>query len=158
MSLSTRVIADSSVNCDQTFEIGKTATESITGKTYADIYLQRKYKVIAFSSSRNSAVRVRGQDINIDPQILWHRLTLLIHNNKDRELYFAFILVSEPTFKRGPLRKTQKAVMGAILKEGINNISNCPENALFLVDDEYLLHKVKWPAHMLLTEKCALNT
>ena len=79
MSLATGVIADSSVNCDQTFEIGKAAAESITVNTYiyTDIHLLRKDKYISFSSRRNS-VRVRGQDINIDPHHLWHRLSLHI--------------------------------------------------------------------------------
>ena len=46
MSLATGDVIDSSANCDQTFEIGKAAAESITGKTYTDIHLQRKNKVI----------------------------------------------------------------------------------------------------------------
>ena len=38
--------------------------------------------------------------------------------------------------KQGLMRKTQQAVMGAILKENINNISDWPENALFVVDGD----------------------
>ena len=84
---------------------GEAAAESITEKHLQD-------KVISFSSRRNSVI-VRGQDINIDPHILWHGLSLLIQNNKDRELYFAFELAPEQGF----MTKAQEAVMGAILKE-----------------------------------------
>ena len=47
--------------------------------------------------------------------------------------------------------------MGAILKEDINNISDCHENAWFVVDGDMCC--IKWNDQpMLPTEKCALNT
>ena len=47
--------------------------------------------------------------------------------------------------------------MGTILKEDINNISDCPENALSVVDGDICC--IKWNGQPIVpTEKCALNT
>ena len=107
VSLATGFIADSNTNCDQA------AAESITGKKHIQNTSAAHRQGYLFSCSRNF-VRVRGQDINIDPHHLWHRLSLLIKNNKDRELYFAFKLAPEPTclFKQGFMRKNTKSCNG----------------------------------------------
>ena len=118
VSLATGVIADSTVNCDQAYPIGKVASESITGQIFTTVQVKRKDKIIYFSSSRN-AVRVRGQDVDIDPNILWHRLSLLISSIQEREPFFFFELAPEPTslFKQGMMKKTQKSVIATIYKQ-----------------------------------------
>ena len=101
-------------------------------------------------------MRVRGQDAVIDPNILWHRLLLSINNSQDRETFFAYELAPEPTslFKQGMMRKTQKAAMGAILREGIESTDVCPNNAIFIIDGGYLLRKVRWPVNITYREIC----
>ena len=96
VSLATGVIADSTVNCDQAYSIGRVASESITRQIFTTVQLKRKDKIIYFSSSRN-AVRVRSLDVDIDPNILWHRLSLLTSSNQEREQFFSYEHAPEPT-------------------------------------------------------------
>ena len=73
VALATGVKADSTVNCDQGYAIGKSAADAVTGQVFSSIQLHCKDKVVSFSSMRNT-VRVRGQDVDIDLNILWHEL------------------------------------------------------------------------------------
>ena len=143
VSLATGVIADSTVNCDLAYSIGKVTSESVTGQIFTTVQLKRKDKIISFSSSRNAA-RVRGQDVDIEPNILWHRLPLLISSNQEREPFFFFELAPEPTslFKQGMMRKTQKSVIATIYKQDVDNVDSAHENAIYTIDVGYLLHKV----------------
>ena len=120
------------VNCDKAYEIGVAAADSINGNLFSLVHLPRKDKVFTFSSSQN-ALKVRGRDVAIDPNILWHRLSLVIKDNTERESCFSYELAQEPTsiFKQGMMRKTQKSQIGIIIKDGIEEISDSPDDSFF---------------------------
>ena len=83
------------VNCDRAHKIGKKAAESIDGQSFSDVHLQRKDKVITFNSLFNT-LKVRGNGATIDPNILWHRLSVVINDNPERESCFTYELSQEP--------------------------------------------------------------
>ena len=52
------------------------------------------------------------------------------------------------------MRKTQKSVISTIYKQGVNNVDSAHENAIYLIDGGYLLHKVKWLTNSTYEELC----
>ena len=112
VSLETGVLGDPKVNCDDAYAIGCKSAEAVVGKNFT-FSLQRKDKVVTLSSL-STAVKIRGEEIIVDPSILFHRLALVINNNDEREEFFSYELATEPTslFKNGLMRKGNKADMG----------------------------------------------
>ena len=102
-------------------------------------------------------MKVRGRDVAIDPNILWHRLSLVIKDNTERESCFSYELAQEPTsiFKQGMMRKTQKSQIGIIIKDGIEKINDSPDDSFFVIDGGYLLRKVVWPASVTYGQVCS---
>ena len=66
VALATGVKADSTVNCDQAYTFGKSAADAVTGQIFSSIQFYRKDKIVSFSSMKNT-VKVRGQDVDINP-------------------------------------------------------------------------------------------
>jgi hypothetical protein len=154
-SLETGMVGDSNVNCDIAYELGCRASESVVGKDFT-FSLQRKDKVVTLASS-SSTIKVRGDDVVVDPGILFHRLSLLIKDNEERESFFSFELATEPTslFKNNLMRKGNKAEMGKFLRENVKSSTDLPERALFVVDGGWLLRKLKWtPNHSTYDKLC----
>ena len=52
------------------------------------------------------------------------------------------------------MRKTQKSVTATIYKQGVDNVDSAHENAIYIIDGGYLLHKVKWPTNSTYEEVC----
>ena len=154
--LSTGIVARDEVNCDKAYEIGVAAADSINGNLFSLVHLLHKDKVFTFSSSQD-ALKVRGRDVAIDPNILWHRLSLVIKDNTERESCFSYELAQEPTsiFKQGMMRKTQKSQIGIIIKDGIEEINDSPDDSFFVIDGGYLLRKVVWPASVTYGQVCS---
>ena len=48
-------------------------------------------------------------------------------------------------FDKETLQKTQKSVLGTLLKEQADVREDIPENSLYVIDDGHLLHVVTWP-------------
>ena len=53
-------------------------------------------------------------------------------------------------------KDTQNASMGATLREDIESIDICPNNAIqvFIIDGGYLLRKDRWPVNIIYREIC----
>ena len=138
-----------------TYDLGIISAKSITGQSFADVHLQQKDKVVNFSSSQKR-LKVIGRDVYIDPNILWHRLSIVINNTADKESCFSYELSQELTslFKQGMMRKTQKSQLGYLIKNGTQELVNYPEGSFFVIDGGYLLRKVVWPSNVTYKDIC----
>ena len=65
MSIATGVVGGNTINCDSAVEVGTIAMNKILGKTFGDIHLHRKDKVLPLSSVTNS-VKVREELIPVN--------------------------------------------------------------------------------------------
>ena len=89
VSLSTSEVAAHSVNCDKAYTIGKTAADSITGKEFPSIKLKHNDKIGSFNSSKNK-MKVRDQDREISPTLLFHKITWILNTSTEMKLYLIF--------------------------------------------------------------------
>ncbi|ELU12775.1 hypothetical protein CAPTEDRAFT_192603 [Capitella teleta] len=116
-AISTGLVADSSVNCDRSLEIGMAAASALDNQLYSEIKLRRTDRVKSIGSSTNT-VKIRGQSTVVNPMLLFNRITCVMQSSSDMEVYLAYELAPQPTalFTDGVIRKTNKSIFGQLLK------------------------------------------
>jgi len=147
VAISTGLVADSSVNCDQAKEIGEAAANAITGKVFSEVKLKRSDKVTTINGA--NTIKVRGQTTSVNPTLLFNinRITCVLKNSTEMEEYLSYELSPQPSalFHDSTMRKTNKSALGLLLKSKVESLSSLPENSRFIVDGGYLLRAVTWP-------------
>ena len=143
VSVATGTVADKTVNCDNAYAIGLQAAATVVDKSYTDIKLSRKDRVISISGSKDK-VTVRGQEAVINPTLIFMRISCTIKDPSEMKQYMDYELSTSPPslFDSGGMRKTDKSMLGAILKSSTVHFSEPPENAKFVIDGGHLLHVV----------------
>ena len=95
MFISTGIVADSSVNCDDAVQVGQTAIAKMMGKTYAKLTIRRKDKVKSFGAMKNT-VRVRGEDVVVNPSLLFNRITCILNTTSELDVFLQYELAPQP--------------------------------------------------------------
>lgn len=145
VSLTTGEVASSKVNCEQAYSISTAAANAVTGQEFPTIKLKSSDKVVTFNSAKNS-VKVRGQTLNINPEMLFHRITCVLNSSAEMEYYLSFELAPYPPalFKEGLLRKNTKSDLTKMLKKNLTPLTDIPANSEIFIDGGYLLRKYIW--------------
>ena len=145
ISVATGTVADSSANCDRAVEIGKKSASEITGKKFTNIALRRNDKVTTIGA-KDKTVRVRGKQVEVNPTLLFNRITCVLNNSSEMASFFVYELAPQPPslFVDGLMRNPPNRSLGLLLKS-FTEQSNLPENCLFVVDGGYLLRHAIWP-------------
>ena len=146
VSVSSGTVADKSANTDRAIGLGSAAAVAITGKSYGDLKLKRSDRVVSLAMSHN-AVNVRGQEVDINPTLLFMRVTCVINDNSEMANYLEYEFSKHPPslFEKGQMRKNSKSVFGQMLMKPAKPVEpQAIENAYGVLDGGYLLHYVQW--------------
>ena len=98
------LIADPSVNCDQAYDLGKEAADKFTSKSFVDT-ISQKSQAVTIRSSKKS-VNVRGENVDINPQTFFNRITCILNNTEVMEFFLSFELSSEPASLQSRAKET----------------------------------------------------
>lgn len=150
VSVSTGIVAPKSANADRAFELGREAAERIVGENYADVKLKRKDRVISIGTANNS-VTVRDQEVEVDPTLLFMRVTCVIKQPSDMEDHLRHEFSKQPPalFDKGLMRKNTKSVLANQLKAPVSPVSTDDlESPYYVVDGGHLLQSVSWPTDL----------
>jgi len=122
VAISTGLVADSSVNCDQAKEIGKTAANAITRRVFSEVKLKCSDKVTSINGA--NTIKVRGQTAVVNPTLLFNRITCVLKNSTEMEEYLLYELSPQPSalFHDSTMRKT-KSALGLLLKSKVESTS-----------------------------------
>ena len=93
-SISTGVHASTTVNVDTVKDVGKAILSSIEGISAAEYTFKRKNQVVTLDSK--CQVRIDGATIQIDPQLLFQRLTIAAKATESLQEIFKYELCSHP--------------------------------------------------------------
>ena len=148
VSTTNGLIADPSVNCDQAYDLGKEAADKFTGKSFVDT-TPRKSKTVTIRSSKKS-VNVRGENVDINPQTFFSRITCILNNSEEMEFFLNFELSSEPVslFKAGQMRPEEnKAKLSECFRKDVQYIDHVDGIPSYIIDGGYLLHTFIWHAN-----------
>ena len=133
VSVSTGIVADTSVNCDNAVKLGLKAASEMSGKKFTNITLHRSDKVNPIGA-KDRTVKIRGQQVEVNSTQLFNRITYVLNNSSEMETLLAYELAPQlpSLFKDGIMRKPAKKALGDVLKSFSEN-ANLPENGLFVL-------------------------
>ena len=146
VSISTGVVADASVNCDNAVQIGQAAAFKIAGKQFTEVTLHRNDRVKTMGDK--NSINIRGQATVLNPTLFFNRITCVLKTSSDMEQFMSYELAPQPPslFHGGVMRKPTKSALGTLLKPYAPVQANIPNNnCQFVIDGDHLLHSVIWP-------------
>ncbi len=148
-SIATGVHAHPTVNVDKAVAIGDMILTSMNGTTPAEYTFKKRNQAVTLGL-KSSSVKINGDRIQIDPLLLFQRLTTVIQSSDDLESAFKHELCSYPSALFDSsllLREADKpALAGAIWKacecEAPPDISE--DGIQYVLDGEALLQRIPW--------------
>ena len=144
LAFQTGVVAPKCSNADCAAELGIEAAARLTGQNYSDVKLKRNDRVISIGAATNTAT-VHGQDIEVDPTLLFMRVTCVIRKPSDmgNQIKHEFSKQPPALFQKGVMRKNTKSLLAKHLKAPVVPVSgNSPENSYYVVDGGHILQSV----------------
>ncbi len=90
------LVAHESVNVDDAKEVGELFLKSMVGQGVTSISFERKKQAVTLASK--AAVKIDGESVQVDPQLLFQRLSLMAMNGscKDPASLFKYELCTHP--------------------------------------------------------------
>jgi hypothetical protein len=141
--------ADSSVNVDAARDIGMKILGSMTGKSAVEFRF--KWSDQAITLGAKSSVRIDGENVQVDPQLLFQHLIIACKASDDMEAMFKHELCSYPPALFDSslmLRQPQKPVLAeAIWTKLPSNVTGPTGEVHYVIDGGALIHHIPWPGH-----------
>ena len=116
-------------------------------KQYPELYIQQKNQAVTLGSERH--IKVGGEDIDVDPQLLFQRIITVSNSTvEDVEDLFQYELCAYPAAlfdSSGLMREADKPQLAnAIWNMGECGEGDIPKDCAFVVDGGSLLHRIPW--------------
>ena len=149
-SISTGVHAHPTVNVDEAVAVGDMILTQMNGTIPAEYMFQKKNQA-ATLGLKSSSVKIDGDRIQIDPLLLFQRLTTVMQSSDNLELAFKHELCSYPPalFDSSLLlnEAVKPALADAIWKicESSVPVVGIPDNGIqYVLDGGALLQRIPW--------------
>jgi hypothetical protein len=146
-NIATGVHAHSTVNVDTAMSVGTAILQSMDGKTAAEYTFKKKDQTITLATK--SSVKIGGDEVQIDPQLLFQRLITAAKTSEDLESAFRYELCSYPSalfvspmFLREPHKP---ALADAIWQTAAQDASaEIPPDVQYVLDGGALIQRIPW--------------
>ncbi len=145
-SISTGVHASSSVNVDAAKDVGNTILASMEGISAADYTFKRKNQV--FTLDTKCVVRIDGVAVQIDPQLLFQRLTIAAKVTESQQDIFKYELCGHPPalFDASLLLwEPQKPVLANAIWDLVSSTTPAVlDDVQYVLDGGALIQRIPW--------------
>ncbi|CAG2234842.1 unnamed protein product [Mytilus edulis] len=143
-----RTASDSSVNADSAEEVGKGIIQTLVGKNILDYTFRKKQQLITLSNK--TSVKIDGELVEVDPQLLFQRCTAVANTLfDDISVIFQYELCSVPSSlfdSNGLPREAHKSVLSDsiwnLVKSETTEINT--EHVKYVSDGGSLIHRIPW--------------
>ena len=137
---------DDNVNCDDVEEVGRKIQKKLDNVCIEDATIKRSDQVKTLISLQ-PGIKMDDKTVNIDPLILFARLTALLQRDDEITDKFRYELTPEPTslFKDGMMRKANKSVLRNFFLDKNEPVDDVQADTC-IIDGGALLHKIQWQA------------
>ena len=159
-NIATGVHAHNSVNVDKVKDVGNAILVSMEGKTVAEYSFKRNKQAVTLDTK--SAVKIDGIAVQIDPQLLFQRLTIAAKATDNLEDVFKYELCSYPPALFDSsllLREPQKPVLAkaiwALLTPGTPQTTG---EIQYVLDGGALIQRIPWARGATYREICSVYT
>ena len=148
INLQTGEVAETNVNVDNAKNIGKLISETMKGKEVTEYSFKRKDQAVTIKAG--STVKIDGNVVPVDPQLLFQRLITTVQLGSEDDLDSAFsyelcTVLPALVDTDGLLRAANKPQLAdAIWALNSHKEVSIPENVRYVLDGGSLLHKVIW--------------
>ena len=143
-NIATGVHAQANVNADNAKQLGEVIMQRMVGANISQFSFKRKDQAVTLASKH--AVKVDGEAIQIDPQLLFQRLT--VAGNSDLESALKYELCSyPPALFESPelLNEAQKSTLTEFIWSNFNiEAIQAPKQVKYVIDGGALLHRIPW--------------
>ena len=136
--------AQERVNAEKAREIGVKIVESMAGKSTDEFTFRKANQAVALGS--RSTVKIKGEHVNIDPQLLFQRLLTVRERCDDVTSLFQYELCTYPAalFESSslPLQPNKAVLADYIWKSMKEEQRNPSGDVQYVLDGGALLHRV----------------
>lgn len=150
ISISSGVVAglEDGVDCDKAEEIGNKVQRQWDQMSFADITLKKSDQIKTMAHLTNTC-SIESDQVNIDPNTLFHRLIIAGERFDSLRDCFHYELTPYPMslFKAGLMRKPDKGRLYKDFAKGMTDAAK-PHELTYVIDGGFLLHKVRWSPTM----------
>ncbi|KAK3730133.1 hypothetical protein QZH41_004828 [Actinostola sp. cb2023] len=159
-SIATGVVADNAVNVDKSKEVGNKILSSMVGKNAYEYSFKKKDQAVTLGSK--TAVRINDDTVQVDPQLLFQRLSVIATGGRyeDPRSLFRYEMCSFPSslFDSSglPRQANKPALADAIWGLVKNDEARITGNVKFVLDGGALLHRLPWPRGLTYDDICTL--
>lgn len=146
-NIASGVVAHPTVNVFDAKSVGDKIIQSMEGTTVAAHSFQKKHQVVTMDVK--STVKVKGEEIQVDPQLLFQRLVTAGNKSCDLSDVFKHELCSFPTAlfdSKTVMRLANKSSLANAIWTSLTVESTRPnkEEVKYVLDGGALLHRIPW--------------
>ena len=152
--------ATDSVNVDKAQQVGQNILKSMVGKNIQDFSFQCKQQAVTLGIK--TAVKINDDHIQVDPQLLFQRLSIIANNEDNPADTFKWELATypsalfeSPVLLREANKPTLADAMWDIVKDSQPGAIPA-SNVKFIVDGGALLQRLPWPQGKSFDEICKM--
>ena len=156
VSLSTGLVTDGSVNCDDALRVVLNSQKDMVGQNFAEVTIHRKKQseITGFYKQPNQDTwkrNGRSASTNVEPHPLFFRLCHWF-----RSIHEVWTCTQPPSlFHDISLRKPAKAALASLLLSIVPpGPTVIPQNPVYVIDGGHPLHSVVWPSPATYAEIC----
>ena len=139
--------AQERVNAERGREIGVKILESMAGKSTDESTFRKANQAVTLGS--RSTVKIKGEHVNIDPQLLFQRMVTVRERCDDVTSLFQYELCTYPAalFESSslPLQPNKAVLADYLWKSMTEEQPNASGDVQYVLDGGALLHRVPWP-------------
>ena len=133
-----------SVNVENAKAIGECILEKMEGQKLSDFTFKRKDQAVTLATK--NAVKVDGESIQVDTQLLFERLVIAAKTDLESALTYELCTFPKALFETPELLlEAQKSTLADSIWSAVNpKMTSVPENVRFVLDGGALLHRIPW--------------
>ncbi|XP_065915240.1 uncharacterized protein [Dysidea avara] len=159
-SIYSGVHAHSIINVDNAREVGSAILDRMKGTTVAEYTFKKSHQVVTLGYT--SALKIEGVTVQIDPQLLFQRLTVAANATIRIEDVLKYELCSYPPALFDSslmLRQPQKAALSNAIWSVVSlDSQEIPGEVQFVLDGGALLQRVPWTQGSAYGDICTIYT
>ena len=145
-NIATGVHTHTTVNVITAKNVGTKILQSMDGKTAAEYTFKKKDQVVTFNTK--SSVKIDGDEVQVDPQLLFQTLIIVAQTSDELELAFKYELCSHPPPLFNALlmlREPHKpALADAIWDLFPPDVPEIPADFQYVLDGGALVQRIPW--------------
>ena len=159
-NICTGVHGQLSVNVETAKAVGTTILSSMKGKTVLEHSFKKNNQVVTMATK--TRIKIDDALVQIDPLLLFQRLTIATKTSTNSEDIFKYELCSYPPALFDSsllLREPQKPILAnSIWNSLTQNSPEIPNDIMFVLDGGSLLQRIPWKSGMTYREICTMYT